>query len=325
MPPKRKDQLVEPEGKAADENTTADGSTSLDISNRIELEHSPLRRVEIATIHVLREGGGYSSDKPLSAKDILKQIKEMKLELGISDSSFFPYLSSCSSLDNGILSAGRGRGSGYYLVEDTAKTTNIDYLAEADEKRKRNVEREAPLYPLLVSWLTTQDYRSQITATMKDLGKWGNPDVTGIAVTEHLTSLSIEIATIEAKVGTGPLPMDFFEAVAHRRWANRAYFAYPKSDLEGPKLFGDPGELRYMSEKFGVGVLVVLLPDETIKKLINRQDGKTVLDPSECEVVEVLPSRYSQVPLRYQREFCEALKIKDLEALFDWAKETSQE
>lgn len=93
---------------------------------------------------------------------------------------------------------------------------------------------------------------------MKGMGKWGNQDITGIVVDESLGSYDIELVTIEAKTTNKNYQYDFFEAVSHKRFSNRVYFSFAST---ANFLRENSDELRYYSELYGVGVVVIALEE----------------------------------------------------------------
>lgn len=151
------------------------------------------------------------------------------------------------------------------------------------------------------------------------MGKWGNPEVTGFSIHEHLSQLEIEVATIEAKVGFDAWEYDFFQAVSQRRFANRAYLAFALPEDAADKL---PTDLRYYSELFCVGVLVIDLPNDLYERLavstLTELDKNNFKANDGSAVREVLSAPWHHVPLKHQRPLCEALGIHDVSELIRW-------
>jgi hypothetical protein len=267
-----------------------------------------------------------AKDDPMSGPDIYAAVKGFGVSIPVAENTFGAYLSEAvKRVETPLSSTGRGRGGGYFLSgtsEALAKEATAPPAAEPAEERGK----EKWLYPSLVSWMLGQQYNAKDTSAVRsrELGKWGNPDVTGIAVHEHLTRLEIEIATIEAKVGFDSWESDFFQAVSQRRFANRAYFAFALPEEASEKL---PADLRYYSELFSVGVLVVDLGDDLYDRLtggsLTAADKKFLGDPSNSLVREVLSAPWHYVPTSHQRKFCEALNIRDVRNLMVWGREES--
>lgn len=278
-------------------------------------------QVRVAAELALRRKGADSAAKALSADQIAGIVyDELQLPLGPARASFGPYLSNVSRLTNSpIVSKGRGRGGGYFLSSLAAKQAaeqGTDIPESSKEGFEPASDRESALYPVLVDWLVGNGYRARDTAAMRRLGRWSNPDVTGVKVSEHLGRMEIEIATVEAKRTLVDWERFFFEAVAHRRFSNRAYFAFPTPESSLGKL---PPEMRYYSELYDVGVLTIVMADEVFRRYSDG-GGATSLDMMEADVVEVLSARRSGVPIEQQRRFCEAVQITDLATLMTWGK-----
>jgi hypothetical protein len=278
-------------------------------------------QVRVAAEFALRRKGADSAERALSADKIADIVyDELHLPLGPARASFGPYLSNVSRLTNSpIVSKGRGRGGGYFLSSLAAKQAAeqaTDVVESSKEESEPASDRESALYPVLVDWLVGNGYRARDTAAMRRLGRWSNPDVTGVKVSEHLGRMEIEIATIEAKRTLVDWERFFFEAVAHRRFSNRAYFAFPTPESSLGKL---PAEMRYYSELYDVGVLTVVMADEVFRRYSDG-GGATSVDMMEADVVEVLSARRSGVPMEQQRRFCEAVQITDLATLMTWGK-----
>lgn len=190
--------------------------------------------------------------------------------------------------------------------------------------KRMNAQRESTLYPVLREWLNAKGYSARITATTKSGGTWGNPDVCGIRITEgYLGQREIEVATVEAKVSQDGWRLQFFEAVSHRRFAHRVYFAFAigaAADEVGVESVSDAQELRRYAEEFGVGVLAVFVTPEAMAKLLTGDRAALNglrLDREEVSVVEVWPAIRRPVQLGATTEFLfRTLKIEDDAALY---------
>jgi hypothetical protein len=278
-------------------------------------------QVRLAAEFALKKHGALSADKSMTADQLASFIYDtLSLPIGLSRVSFPPYLSNVARQANSpIVSKGRGRAGGYFLSslaeqQVAEQAAGPSQLAEENDGTKS--DRESALYPVLVDWLVGNGYRSRETSAMRALGRWSNPDVTGVKVSEHLGRMEIEIATIEAKRSLVDWERAFFEAVAHRRFANRAYFAFPLPESSLGKV---PPEMRYYSELYDVGVLTVVMPDESFKKYAEGT-GATQDEMMAADVIEVLSARRAATPMEQQRKFCEAVQITDLATLMTWGR-----
>ncbi len=160
-------------------------------------------------------------------------------------------------------------------------------------------QREAKLYELLTEWLAGQGYRTGIVSNKKTPGIWRNPDVAGILITPNVMGgAEVEIATIEAKLAVARVDSSFFEAVAHKRFANRVYFALVAKINE--KIHS---EFRVAAERFNVGILVVRLEEDDYEKLLKGDVSDLLLAETNYIIDESWPAMYESVPAREMDTF----------------------
>lgn len=285
------------------------------LQQELDAAETSTDQVRIAAEYALKYLGATSARAPKPSPEIAECIFDnLELTLRISRTSFPAYLSNVvSSAQSAIVSAGRGRNGGYYL-SDTARDVVEKVQSRETEVPRTYTKSEEALYPVFRQWLLAQGYSAKVTASMRTLGKWSNPDITGIRVSEHFGRVDIEIATIEAKKDLADWERVFFEAVSHRRFATRAYFAFPLPESGQSKL---PEDMRYYSELYNVGVLTLVMTDDDYRRYqSNDLSDLDISDPN--DVVEVLSARAAPVPMSQQRRFCEALEIADLQSLLRW-------
>ena len=179
--------------------------------------------------------------------------------------------------------------------------------------------REQKLYSLLVEWLLAKDFAAADTSSTKRGGAWGNPDVVGIRIEETIGGAShLELTTIEAKVSDRDWRRVFFEAVSHKRFADRVYFAfsYPSSDPAVSQL-PEFNELREYAEKYRVGILVVFMEPEKHSELLTSPKATELnLSLEDVLVEEVWPAIHDPVsPFtrdRFLRDVLDIHTLKDL-------------
>jgi hypothetical protein len=291
--------------------------TKENVQDQLDAVSSSVDQVRLAAEFALNRLGAVSEESRKTASEIADYVyDELELELRIAKSSFAPYLSTVvGSAQSAIVSAGRGRSGGYYLSASARDLVEKAQVRPSDATRTYTKTEEA-VYPIFRRWLLGRGYSAKITAPMRTLGKWSNPDVTGIRVSEHFGRVDIEIATIEAKKDLADWERIFFEAVSHRRFANRAYFGFPVPESGQGKL---PEDMRYYSELYNVGVLTLVMTDDDYEKY---QNGELLsLNNSDAnDVVEILSARSAPVPMSQQRRFCEAVEIADLQSLLRWGE-----
>lgn len=295
--------------------------TEQDRPDWLELRAMPL--VAAASEAVLRKNNA-SRDTRMTAQKILAEAKSYG-SLNMADNTFVQYLSKIAKqVESPIASTGRGRDGGYYLSDQTdiiAREAVPSSQKQTTTQYRDYWGKEQWLYPALVAWLQSEGYQAMDTSEVRsrDLGKWGNPDVTGLLIHEFIGRHELEIATIEAKLGFDAWEQDFFQAVSQKRFSNRAYFAFALPEDASDKL---PADLRYYSERFDVGVLVIDLPNDVYHRLTSgtlTEDDRTLLHDVDATLVrEVLSAKFSHVPLGYQQRLCEALDIANIGQLCRW-------
>jgi len=237
---------------------------------------------------------------------IKKEKKEFAKEIPLAN--FRQYLSAFLRDENSRIGKKTGY-NGYYLEDNYADTSD----EIPNEKVKLKVEEK--LYPIVETWLKTKGFRTKNTSSQKIMGKWGNPDITGIKVDEHLGKKEIEINTIEVKISPLNFQQLFFEAVSHRRWANRSYFAFA-APVGFKKKANE--ELRYYSELFHVGVIVVEMEEADYENFLKgKLDEDQIADIA--DIYELSSVLYESKQLKWQKQFMEeALGIKKDEDVYTW-------
>lgn len=270
----------------------------------------------MATI-VLNEMRAISSENPKSGKEIFEEASKKFPTVDVPWNTFKQYLSrSVRNPHSQINSLGR---RGYYLSEaakalDQASADPFDEpQSRVDEGRRK---KEMLLYPVLLNWLIEQEYRAGITATARTNGWWGNPDVTGIICDEFFGKLTLEVATIEVKLSEKAWKQWIFEAISHRRFANRSYFAFAYPSELIKKL---DSELRYFSELYHIGVLVIGMDQSKFNDL---QAGRLTepIEDDDVDIIELYSAPYTQVQPRFQKEYLQSLKITSTIDVARWGK-----
>lgn len=209
------------------------------------------------------------------------------------------------------------REPGKYSLILKDKMTEIlpDSVKEVDDTEEKPVEsenqpserqkREEVLYQLLSEWFSSKLYNSEVTANLRKGTSWGNPDIVGIMlVDDPLGRQQIEMGTIEAKISLLNWRKEFFEAVSHKRFSNRSYFAFAVGANE-PAIESIPNydELRKYGEKYNVGVLAVFLAEKDYQQLTQANVTSLRLTLDDVVVSEIWPARYELVGTIEMYEF----------------------
>lgn len=299
-------------------NEAKDNTSFIEITEQMSI----YEKIKAASENILKEKNKNDSKNTMGSNEIFLSAKSKYPEHfpeEFSKNTFYQYLSNTvKDLDSKINCLGRRQG--YYL---TSALSEIYQNTDEPEKptngseaplSSQRVQREARLYPRLETWLQGEEYRTKDISSNRSLGKWGNPDVAGISTNSSFSGTSIEIVTIEAKISHENFEQWIFEAVSHRRFANRSYFAFAHPEEAIAKI---PKDMRYYAELFGIGVLVIAMDNQKFSELQNgRLD--TQIETEDASVIEIFSAPYHFVQPKYQSKFCSALGIDELGDLFTW-------
>lgn len=268
----------------------------------------------------LKERNAIQAGAGVSGSEIIRAIKG-KVEL--AHNSMYNYLSHAATHDakSGIISEGPHRG--YWFNQNALETTQkLEAQAQQEEHKaelKERLSRERSLYAVIAQWLSGKGYSASEVSETKSGGKWGNPDVAGVSVAQELGLTDIEIATVEVKVNFASWKTDIFEAISHKRFANRVYFCFPVTESTNKV---DEEVLRY-SELYRIGILHIELEDSEFRKLIDARSmaelDHLAIDPS--QVQEKVPAPYDFIAPRYQLEFLKRIGIDSIRKLHTFGDE----
>lgn len=282
-------------------------------------EQSEYRRVEIVAKAVLNSEKALSPAKAISGKRIFELAEKQVKAFDIKYNTFIVSMSGLVKDEFSEINC-LGKRQGYYLssiAKEFGEKSRKDAAEKDTTSETTRKEKEKLLYDVLLNWLLEQGYRSRISAAGRGHGRWGNPDITGIISDEAFGNLAVEIATIEAKISNDGWQQWIFEAVSHRRFSNRSYFAFAHPAELVSKL---PQEMRYYSELYNVGILVVGIDNKVFEEL---NDGKrqSALSDDDVDLIELYSARYNHVQPLYQKEFLESLDIHSSADAFRWGEE----
>lgn len=280
------------------------------------------------TEYVLSASKKNSENRTLPGPKILEAAKSEFPTVELVDNTFVQYLSKSAADENSNI-ATPGRRKGYYIsrfVEELAReeaTEDSSEDAPTQILSKRKFEREKLLYPVLVNWVQEQGYRAMDTSSIRARGRWSNPDVTGVRSTETFGSTEVEVLSIEAKLNSQQWDYDVFEAVSHRRFTNRSYFAFAATPEAVPKL--DHASMRYYAELYGIGMLIVAMSKDVHDSLTKPEEkhSKRREDPitlDEADVLEMYSAPFYYVQPRWQMEYCKNVGIERPKDLWTWGE-----
>lgn len=286
--------------------------------------------VKQLSVEALEKMGATNCNNKKSAHDIYTKATEMQPDLTfqIPKNSFNSYLSQISKEENSSIVKELGSHGYYFNQNELLNLGNIIDPAqgneevagdsgEQSEKVKVRNSNEKKLYKLIESWLQSKGFRTKDTSEMKVMGKWGNPDVTGIKVDELLGKHEIEVVTVELKCHNESFNTDFFEAVSHRRFANRTYFGFaaPYKILNQSN-----DELRYYSELYNVGVIVVAMDEDDFNKY--KSGELKEIEEDQIDIHELFTASFEPRQVRWQKKFFQSIGIVDIQSLWKWGTTT---
>ncbi|TVR73473.1 MAG: hypothetical protein EA427_02115 [Spirochaetaceae bacterium] len=271
----------------------------------------------------LEREGAISPEETRSGKEIVEGTKVLFPELIIPENSVFQYLSALVRDPESRINT-KDRREGFYLSDaaslSAAQAGAVANAPDVSEQSSVKAQRERALYPVFQQWLLLQgNDQVGITAEQRnrDLGTWSNPDLTGVRVHESLGQISeVEITTIEVKQTAGNWQYDIFEAVAHIRFANRAYFAFAHPDETVRKLSDD---MRGYAELYGPGILVLPMAPEAYDALTTG----SIADIGELyasDIIELYTPRRYAVNHEFRGRFLAGIGIATEKQLSTWGE-----
>ncbi len=204
---------------------------------------------------------------------------------------------------------------GYYLIPSNQVLEVEQGETDKDYRWKKNIARERLLYPILESHLQSKGYRTKDTSLMTRNGKWGHPDITGIMANNTLGSIEFEIVSIEAKVSVSTFRQEFWQAVAHRVFANRSYFAFVAASNSPHK---NDEELRHYSELYKVGIIVVVLEEDHFQDF--NQGRLKEINKDMAKVIEISMAPHESHLLKWQKPFLTCLGVHEPNHLYEWGE-----
>lgn len=267
-------------------------------------------RVKKAAAYFLEKEGKTSQENTLSTGDLFaRALEDYPTEFRDIGKPVFAALLSKAATEESSLITTLGRRKGYYLARSPVRIQTEEEPEELRRKEKR-------LYGVVQEWLMEQGYRAADVSDRKGGGVWGNPDVCGIELMEHPIGNAIEIVTIEVKPSIDKWEKQFFEAVSHRRFANRSYYAFAHPVDTVGKI---PQDMRYYCELFGVGVLVIVMDADPFQRLQTDEHGPDI-ERDNVDIVELYSAPYHNVQPKYQYGFLDVLDLEQIGSIVSFGE-----
>lgn len=241
-----------------------------------------IAQVVLFAKELLTKKGMTAPDKSMSGREIFEEYKKDINENNddeIPRNTFIQCLSRASHMPGTDILC-KGRRQGFYSTSEHVDSDN-EPTAESESFSKS----EESLYPYFRDWLLSKGYKARILADRKKNKKWGNPDILGVRFTNILGRVEEEIVSIECKKSLSGWQQYIFEAVAHKRFFERSYFAFAYPEDEAQKLLP---EMMSFAEYYGIGILLLELPKQQYDSL---QSG-TDVSLEDIEVQEIYPAAF---------------------------------
>lgn len=205
----------------------------------------------------------------------------------------------------------RGRNGGYFLSE----IADAPLEGISEKKSLKDLERH---YWLVVSdWVKSEKgirTASASVANLKKGGVWGNPDVVALIITEDLGFFDVEVQTFEVKTTLVGWKYYIFEAVSHKRFAERSYFVFRHNGDIGSE---ERRELISYGERFGVGIVRIDVDDNTAKRFVewgklSESDRIDIYNAFE----EILPAPFFPISTHDKSKYLKSIGLATKSALY---------
>ena len=134
-----------------------------------------------------------------------------------------------------------------------------------------------------------------------------------------LGQVSFECATVEAKLTSSDWRYWLFEAVAHKRFAHRAYFAFAVgTDNPGLDKVKEAEKMSEYAEKYRIGILVVFISSNQYDALTTGDVSSLVLNSDDARIETLWPAFYEPVQTPALNEYM--MKVLDIRTIHDLQK-----
>ena len=254
----------------------------------------------------------YSSENPMPASDLISVIAE-RLQISKREIyRIYPVIRDRAKEKTALFSSKRGRNGGYFVI---AAPENSASETDATPRTKRSGTLEKHFYPLIARWLEDEKefvYTNYEIANKKVGGKWGNPDVVGLNLVNKLGFFAVDVVTVEVKPTMANWREFIFEAVSHKRFSDRVYFAVRMAGRDSDEL----PDLTDYCKKFGIGLVASDMSNAQYDQLVHwpslDEQEKVLLLESLSEVVE---APLDEVSVSLKVKFLQDLGFKERDDL----------
>ena len=261
--------------------------------------------LEIA-VHILKEHRAVDEKNGMRLASLLKKIKEKieenNPEINIKESTIYGVIREEAKKEGGNIFSG-GPHRGYFYIESPSEDEDI---AKEDEENRKNI-CEKDLYPIVELWLREKKQYGVISEVHNKTRnkKWGNPDIVGVNVYDEFGVRYLEVVTIEVKPNLKDWRQYIFEAVSHKRFADRAYFMFWVTEAEGMK---DLEEMYMYADKYKVGLCQITISEGDLKGWEGKSEGEKLEIIDGC-IIELFPAPIDDAITREKLYFLKNLGV----------------
>ena len=236
-------------------------------------------------------------DRGMRLADLLAEIKKRISKIypdeSIKESAIYGILRDEVKRESGNIFSG-GPHKGYYYIE-----------GEGGGKEKI---RESSLYPIVEMWLNEKKQYGVVSKVYNRTKnkKWGNPDIVGVNLYDDFGVKHIEIATVEVKPDLKDWRQYIFEAVSHKRFADKAYFMFWLTESEAMK---ELEEMYMYADKYNIGLCQITIGKKDIDGWEKKSEGEKIEIIDSC-IIELFPAPIDDAGMREKLNFLKNLGVR---------------
>ena len=252
--------------------------------------------IRIAT-DILSRDYTIDKDRGMRLADLLNNIKNIIRknypDEKIKESAIYRILLDEAKREGGNIFSG-GPHKGYYYIEEI-------------KEKKKNID-ESSLYPIVEMWLNEKKQYgvvSEIYNKTKNK-KWGNPDIVGVNLYDNFGIKHLEIATVEVKPDLKDWRQYIFEAVSHKRFADKAYFMFWITEAEAMRELED---MYIYADKYKIGLCQITIAKEDVQSWKKKTEGEKIEIIDTC-IIELFPAPIDDASMREKLNFLKNLGVK---------------
>lgn len=163
------------------------------------------------------------------------------------------------------------------------------------------------MYPIVELWLSEKKQYGVISEVYNKTKnkKWGNPDIVGVNIYDDFGIRHLEVATIEVKPSLKDWRQYIFEAVSHKRFADKAYFMFWVTEAEMMK---ELEEMYMYADKYKIGLCQITISKEDVCNWDKKTEGEKLEIIDSC-IIELFPAPIDDASMREKLSFLKKLGV----------------